>query len=155
MTIRVGNLPKVAFFFTGITFEIKAKKLSKNMSIFTLCLLPSTLCLLLSPFGYYPSTPMLGLRGEIFHWLRMLPDIMSGKCDPNQIRLLGWAGESTIHCLPDLNMVYSHPPLQTSNISELIARTWDEISFLQVSRPPSRAPELLKNPDFPARSPPR
>ncbi|MEG4180658.1 hypothetical protein QUA32_02610 [Microcoleus sp. Pol14D6] len=62
---------------------------------------------------------MLGLGDEVFHWLRMLPDIMSGKWDPNQIRLLGWAGD----CLPDLNIVYSHPPLQTSNISELIDRT--------------------------------
>jgi hypothetical protein len=66
---------------------------------------------------------MLGLGGEVFQWLRMLPDIMSGKCDPNQIRLLGWAGESTLDSLPDLNIVYSRPPLQTSNISELIDRT--------------------------------
>jgi len=35
MTIGVGKLPKVTFFFTGITIEIQAKKLSKNISIFT------------------------------------------------------------------------------------------------------------------------
>jgi hypothetical protein len=46
MTIGVWNLPKVAFFFeTGITLEIQAKKLSKTISIFTFCLLPSR-------FGY-------------------------------------------------------------------------------------------------------
>ena len=122
MTIGVWNLPKVAFFLeSGITLEIQGKKLSKTISIFTFCLLPFAFCLL--PSGTSTPTPMLGLGGEVFHSLRMLPDILSGNCDPNKIRLLGWAGESTIDCLPDLNIVYSHPPLQTSNISELIDRT--------------------------------
>ena len=120
MSIGVWNLPKVAFFFeTGITLEIPAKKLSKKNQHFYL--LPSAFCLL--PSGTSPPTPMLGLGGGVFYSLRMLPDIPSGKCGPNQIRLLGWAGESTLDCLPDLNIVYSHPPLQTSNISELIDRT--------------------------------
>ena len=120
MTIGVWNLPKVAFFFeSGITIEIQGKKLSKTISIFTFCLLPFAFF----PRVLAPPTPMLGLGGEVFYSLRMLPDISSGKCGPNQIRLLGRAVESTLNCLPDLNIVYSHPPLQTSNISELIDRT--------------------------------
>jgi hypothetical protein len=72
MTIGVGKLPKVAFFFeTGITIQIQAKKLSKNNQHFYL--LPSAFCLL--PSGTSPPTPMLGLGGEVFHSLRMLPDI--------------------------------------------------------------------------------
>jgi hypothetical protein len=44
--MRVGILPTLAFFFeTGITFEIPAQKLDKNISVFTFCLLHS-------PFGY-------------------------------------------------------------------------------------------------------
>jgi hypothetical protein len=72
MTIAVWNLPKVAFFFeTGITLEIPAKKLSKTISIFTFCLLPFAF----SPRVLAPPTPSIGLGGEVFHSLRMLPDI--------------------------------------------------------------------------------
>ncbi len=72
MTIGVWNVPKVAFFWeTGIALEIKAKKLSKNISIFTFCLLPFAFSLRVLA----PPTPMLGLGDEVFHWLRMLPDI--------------------------------------------------------------------------------
>ncbi|MEG4395706.1 hypothetical protein [Microcoleus sp. BROC3] len=82
-------MPKFAFFFeTGITLEIQAKNLSKNISIFTFSLLPFAFSLGVLA----PPTPMLGLGCEVFQSLRMLPDIMSGKCDPYQIILVCWAG---------------------------------------------------------------
>ena len=62
------ELAKFAFFFeTGITIEIPGK----NISIFTFCLLPFAFSLGVLA----PPTPMLGLGCEVFHSLRMLPDI--------------------------------------------------------------------------------
>lgn len=116
MTVGVGILPTVVFFFeTGITLEIPAKKLSKNIINFYFLLSPFRLRVLA------PKSCKLGPGGEFFASLRMLPDIMSGKCDPNQILLLSWAGFIQ-RLFAGFEYCVLSPALQTSNISKLIDR---------------------------------
>lgn len=113
MTVMVRILPTVVLFCEiGITIEIPAKKLSKKIRNFYL--LPSPFWLRVLP----PNPCKLGSGGKVFQSLRRLPDIMSSKCNPNQILLLGWAG-----FLQRLSAGFEYcllwPALQTSNISKL------------------------------------